>query len=242
MPMRKAPDQEAEQVNEFRHGEILTVYEEKEGWAYAQAARDSYVGYVAAGSLSRRLFKPTHRVSAQVTFLFPEPSIKSPPIDRLTCLSTVEVVGAPENFLELRSGGFIHRDHVLPITDWHEKDPVLVAARLMHVPYLWGGVSPLGVDCSGLVQMALESCGVKSPRDSDMQAESLGTNVMPAEAGIHDLKLQRGDIVCFKGHIGFMTDKANILHANAYHGCVTLELLTDVIKRGSAVTAVRRLG
>jgi cell wall-associated NlpC family hydrolase len=238
LPMRKAPDQEAEQVNELRYGELITVYEEKEGWAYGQAARDDYVGYVPSMGLVKRLFKPTHRVSAPVTFLFPEPTIKSPPLDRLTCLSAVEVVGAPENFLELRSGGFIHREHVRPITEWRETDPVEVAARLMDVPYLWGGVSPLGCDCSGLVQMALESCGVRAPRDSDMQAAEVGQQVADSDQGT---KFQRGDIVCFKGHIGFMADKANLLHANAYHGRVTLELLSDVVRRGSAVTAVRRL-
>jgi cell wall-associated NlpC family hydrolase len=233
--MRKEPDGEAEQVNELRFGDSFTVYEEKDGWAYGQSGRDNYVGYITARATSKKLMASTHRVSVPVTFLFSEASIKSPPLDRLTLLSTVEVVKEADKFCELKTGGFIHREHLAPLASPMARDPVAIAERLLDVPYLWGGVSPLGCDCSGLIQMALEACGARCPRDSDMQASDLG------QAASQN-NLRRGDIICFKGHIGFMVDAQNLLHANAYHGRVTCEPLADVVARGSAITGVRRLG
>ncbi|HVY13025.1 MAG TPA: NlpC/P60 family protein [Alphaproteobacteria bacterium] len=239
-PMRKAPSDAAEMVNELRYGDTFTVYEEKDGWAFGQSGRDGYVGHVLAIALSKKLFTPTHRIGALFTFLFPEPSVKVTPLDRPTYFSGVEVVGESGHFYELSAGGFIHRARLVKLIDWKEKDPVGVAEKLMYAPYLWGGVSPLGCDCSGLVQLALEATGTECPRDSDMQMESLGAVVMHTKTGAYE-KLQRGDLVFFKGHVGFMADDVNLLHANAYHGRVALEPLAEVVARGSKIIAVKRI-
>ncbi len=239
--LRNRPDNNAEQVDQLRFGDDFTVYEEKDGWTWGQSARDRYVGYVPGSLLQKEGTGPTHRVTALFAFLFSAPSIKSPVHERLPFLSQVTVAGEKDDFFELKPGGFVHRRHLAPLDAAFEKDPVDVARRLMGVPYLWGGASPLGCDCSGLVQLALESCGVSCPRDSDMQAAEMGHIVMPAQAGIHE-KFRRGDLIFFKGHVGIMADEGNLLHANMYHGCVAVEPLEEAVERIGAITVARRLG
>jgi cell wall-associated NlpC family hydrolase len=144
------------------------------------------------------------------------------------------------DFLKLENGLHMPRQHVLPL-DRHEPDFVAVAERFLGTPYRWGGKTALGLDCSGLVQVALQAAGLACPRDSDMQAADLGEPV-PKTAWSH---LARGDLVFWRGHVGLMTDPAHLLHANGHHMAVTRELLVTVIGRaeatGSAVTAVRRV-
>jgi hypothetical protein len=232
--IRKSGDAEDEQVNELRFGDSFTVYEQSDGYGYGQSGRDDYVGYVRLGQLSRAKPRLTHRVKNSFTFLFPEASIKAPVLDRLPMLSRVEVIKEDERFAEIKGGGFVHREHLAKVDEALSTDPVDAAMRFMDAPYLWGGISPLGCDCSGLIQAALEACGIRCPRDSDMQTREVGQ--------VADQKdLKRGDIVCFKGHIGFMADAVNLLHANAFHGRVVVEPLAEVVDRGSAVTALKRL-
>jgi cell wall-associated NlpC family hydrolase len=238
IPMRKADAQDAEQINELCYGDVFSVYESKDGFMWGQVARDQYVGYVDEKHVSDSLHKPTHRIKNLTSFIFAEPSIKSPPIDRLTFFSAVEITKEDARFCELKTGGFVHAHHIVKINEWNAPDGVTTATRLLNVPYLWGGVTPLGIDCSGLIQLALNAAGMDCPRDSDMQAASLGDKIADTETGT---AFQRGDIVFFPGHVGFMADAVNLLHANAYHGCVVTEPLADVIARGSKVTAVRRL-
>ncbi len=235
MPLRKSPDTTAEQISEMRYGDSFTSYESKDGWYWGQCERDGYVGYVYNTGLSSASSNPTHRIKKQTSFLFSEPSIKSPPIDTLTFFSAVEVIGGDQKFLELKNGGFIHAHHLTSIIDWRERDVVFNAGRMLGVPYLWGGNTPMGLDCSGLIQLACEASGLYCPRDSDMQAAGLGIET-PDPSNLH-----RGDIVFFPGHVGIMTDQSALLHANAYHGCVVVEPLQDVVARGSKITAVRRL-
>jgi cell wall-associated NlpC family hydrolase len=236
--IRKAPDTSAEQVCQLRFGDVFTVYETNKGWLWGQSTRDGYVGYVHDHGLSEQTITPTHRIKKPTTFLFPEPSIKSPPRDTLTFFSAVEVMGGDTKFAQLKNGGFIHANHLTPIADWRERDIVFNAGRMLNAPYLWGGNNALGLDCSGLIQLGCEAAGIACPRDSDMQAASLGTKIADSEL---DAKLQRGDIIFFPGHVGIMADTHALLHANAYHGCVVVEPLADVITRGSKVTCVRRL-
>lgn len=233
--LHKEPDTLAEQVSVMRYGDVFTVYETTEQWLWGQCARDGYVGYTVNQGFYDQPLNPTHRIKKSHSFLFPDPSIKKVPMDTLTFLSGVEVEETDGKFCKLKGGGFIHAHHLTPIAEWAERDIVFTAGRFLGIPYLWGGNTSLGLDCSGLVQIACEAAGIACPRDSDMQAASLGQPV-------NDLnKLHRGDFVFFPGHVGIMTDPANLLHANAYHGCVVVEPLADVVARGSAVTIVRRL-
>jgi cell wall-associated NlpC family hydrolase len=238
VPMRKAADAKAEQVNELRYGDVFSIYETQDGWAWGQSSRDQYVGYVCEKHVSKDVHQPTHRIKNLTSLVFSDRSIKSPPLDRLTFFSAVDIVKEDTKFCELKTGGFVHAHHIVKINEWNSGDVVSTASRLLNVPYLWGGVTTLGIDCSGLVQLALNAAGIDCPRDSDMQAASLGNKIAETEVGT---VFQRGDIVFFPGHVGFMADTTNLLHANAYHGCVVTEPLADVITRGSNVTAVRRL-
>ncbi|MBY0428427.1 MAG: C40 family peptidase [Alphaproteobacteria bacterium] len=234
-PLRKSPSITAPQLSEMRFGDRFTSYEHKDGWYWGQCERDGYVGYVRDDGFSAVVVNPTHCIKKLTSFLFPEASIKSPPLDTLTFFSGVEVVKNDGKFAELKSGGFVHAHHLTPISDWAERDLVFNAGRMLGVPYLWGGNTPKGLDCSGLIQLACEAVGVVCPRDSDMQAAALGKE-SPNPSDYH-----RGDIIFFPGHVGIMTDQTALLHANAHHGCVVVEPLADVVARGDKITGVRRL-
>jgi cell wall-associated NlpC family hydrolase len=169
--------------------------------------------------------------------VFPGPSIKLPPMDGLPLGAQIAVAREQDSFAVTASGGFVPKGHLVPL-DANEPDFVAVAERFAGVPYLWGGKSTLGLDCSGLVQVALTACGVKCPRDSDMQEKSLGK---PASlAG-----LQSGDLIFWKGHVAIARGRNSMIHANAFHMSVTIEPVADGLARigatGSQVTSVRRL-
>ena len=168
--------------------------------------------------------------------MFPEPSIKAPPVEALPCGSQVHLLREDGAFA-VTSTGFIPLRHCAPLRT-READPVAVAERFMGTPYLWGGKSSLGIDCSGLVQVALGACGIACARDSDMQEAGIGVPV-PADA------MQRGDLVFWKGHVAIARDRETVIHANAFHMAVAAEPLEQAAARiaasGSAITAVRRL-
>lgn len=238
MPLRRNPDAKSEQMAQLRYGDAFTQYEQKDGWVWGQSARDSYVGYVEVAALADGSHAPTHRIKILSSLVFEGPSLKTPPLDRLTLFSAVAVTGVEGKFAALSTGGFVHMRHLCPLAEWQEPDIVFNAGRFLGVPYLWGGNSALGVDCSGLVQLACEMAGMVVPRDSDMQAESLGKKVAD---GFGSVTLKRGDLIFFKGHVGIMADEFALLHANGFHGCVAVEPLANVIARGDAVVKVRRL-
>lgn len=240
-PMRRAPSPDAPLDTEMLHGEQVTVYETtEEGWAWGQAELDSYVGWIPAGALGDVMVAPTGRVSALRTFVFPGPDIKQPPLEALSFGSRVTVARREGEFAVSGTGGFIPARHVAPLES-REPDFVAVALRFIGTPYLWGGRSSLGLDCSGLVQVALQAAGMKCPRDSDMQA-AFGS---PVDFNDDPCALKRGDLVCWKGHIGIVSAPGRLLHANAFHMAVAEEPLADAISRikklGLEVTAVRRV-
>ena len=238
--LRREPRPDAAVDTQVLFGERVTVYDEMEGWAWAQLSRDGYVGWIAANTLWSRLSAPTHRVGVPRTFVYPAANIKLPPLMALPLGAEVEIVDEREAFLMTRDMGFIYRAHLAPL-DAPATDFVAVAETLIEAPYLWGGKSSLGIDCSGLVQVSLLAAGVNAPRDTDMQEAQLGEAL---EAGA---ELRRGDLVFWKGHIGVMRDPETLLHANGTHMLVSSEPLDLVRARNvqagaGEVTSIRRLG
>jgi hypothetical protein len=240
-PLRRAPSHAAPLETEALKGERMTVYDvDKEGWAWGQLAGDGYVGFVPVSALGASGPAATHKVTALRTFVFPGPSIKLPPTEALSFGCRLVVARIAEPFAITASGGYVPLLHLAPV-DMLESDFVAVAERFLGIPYLWGGKTSLGLDCSGLVQLALTACGIPCPRDTDMQERALG------DAGPPDLaQLRRGDLVFWKGHVAIVRDEATLVHANASrHMAVALEptasALTRIAAAGSEVTGVRRL-
>jgi cell wall-associated NlpC family hydrolase len=238
-PLRRAPAPPAPLETEALFGEEVLVFDELEGWAWVQLAGDSYVGYMPSAAFSADLGPgPTHRVAALRTLLFPSASIKAPPVDALSTGALVSVVAEEGRFALLDTGAYAIASHLAPV-DRFEADPVAVAERFIGAPYLWGGRTSLGLDCSGLVQVALAACGIFAPRDTDLQEAALGQSVALEEA-------RRGDLIFWEGHVGFFRDPDTILHANAYAMAVALEpkeaCIARILAAGDPVTSVRRLG
>ncbi len=240
--LRESPRHDAVLETELLLGEMVTVYEEREGWAWVQAETDSHVGYLSANALSGNISPPTHRVRALRTHIYPEPDYKAPPLDLLSMNARIELATTEGRFAQLRDGRFVVASHCAPI-DSFEEDFVETAGKFLGAPYLWGGRTSIGLDCSAVVQLALQATGVACPRDSDMQEAALGESV----GDPHDQDaLRRGDLVFWSGHVGVMIDGARLLHANVHHMAVEIEPATEAIARIESaygpITSVRRLG
>lgn len=237
--VKREPRPDAPLDTQVLYGERVTVYDEEEGWAWAQLERDHYVGWIAANVLWRQIDRPTHRVRTPRSFIYPRPGVKDPPLLALPLGAELEIVGERDAFAITSDGGFVFGSHLLRINE-PVADFVCVAETFIGAPYLWGGKTSLGVDCSGLVQASLLLAGVEAPRDTDLQEAALGRLL---EAGA---ALERGDLVFWKGHVGVMRDDLHLLHANATHMLVASEPLEDVRARNlqagaGPVTSVRRL-
>lgn len=243
VPLRKAPDALRGIETEALFGEAVTVYDEADGWVWAQLARDGYVGYLPALSVRRGpLLTPTHRVQTLGTFVYAVPDIKAPPILHLPMNALLSVVDGDERFLQLQGGVFVTARHLAPI-DKPARDFVEIAERFIGTPYLWGGCTRIGIDCSGLIQTSLLAANISAPRDSDMQRDELG---MPVPLTIELDDLERGDLVFWNGHVGVMTDGVMLVHANAHHMMVVTEPLPEAAARiakagGGDITAIKRL-
>lgn len=239
--IRRRPAPDAPQETQALYGEIFDVYEERDGWAWGQAAFDGYVGYVERAALAAPVDAPTHRVCALRTYVFSDPDIKSAPQRLLSMNAKVAAGRADGRFLAAARGGWITADHLRPLSQ-HADDFVAVAEMFLHAPYFWGGRESLGLDCSALVQNALEAAGIAAPRDTDMQALALGA---PVAGGFGEIALQRGDLVFWKGHVGIMLDAARMVHANATAMAVSIDdaraFAAKIEAREGPVTGVRRL-
>ena len=236
-PLLASPSDTARQVSQIRYGEFLDVFELREdGYAWVQNRMDRYVGYLAPHHrLSEDIADLSTRVHALCTFLYPEPDIKSPPVDELTLGSFVTIASEEKDFFRLASGGYVIARHVATSEGALTPDYVFTAGRLLNTPYLWGGRTTRGIDCSGLVQLALEMAGIDCPRDSDQQREAFGK---PLARHWRDTTWRRGDVVFFAGHVGIMTSPEHMIHASGHHMQVVVEPLADaVLLRGMEVEA-----
>lgn len=240
-PLRRFPRPGAPLDTELLFGEDVTVLDRADGWAWIKSHRDDYVGYVPSGAIGPAGPAPTHRMAALRGFVFPRPDLKTPPTMTLHLGSRLTVIGQSGSYSQLMDGGFIYSDYLRPIEEV-ETDPIDVALKFLNTPYLWGGRSSTGLDCSALVQLAWQSCGIDCPRDTDMQFENFGTllNHDGSEGN-----LQRGDLVFWKGHIGIWIDEDRFLHSNASDMMVAMAPLSFTAERiaskdGGPITGIRR--
>jgi hypothetical protein len=240
-PLRRAASAEAEQEAEALFGEHMKVFDERDGWAWVQSRRDGYVGYCQSECLSSVLWDSTHVVAVGRTPLFSGPGLKHPVKDFLHMESAIEVLDIEQGYLRTRQG-WVFAKHVCP-PQQHQRDYVTTALLFLGVPYVWGGRSSYGLDCSGLTQLVMQRAGVEAPRDTDMQERS---GLMGAELDL-DAPLRRGDLVYWKGHVAIAIDERRVVHATGHHLAVCVEPLEDIDARaqaesGKGITAIRRPG
>lgn len=225
--LRSAPRFDAGIDTQLLCGDDVLVFEEREGWAWVQSRRDSYVGYVPAEALGPEGKAPTHIVTVPRSFVYPAPELKMPPVRAHSMGARLCVVGREERrgtrYALLASGEAMIAGHLRPVPE-AEADYVAAAEQFLHTPYLWGGASGFGIDCSGLVQLSLFMAGRNVVRDTDMQAASLGKAIDPNV-------LRRGDLVFWKGHVAIMTDGKNMIHANGHTMTVAHERLDEAVAR-----------
>jgi cell wall-associated NlpC family hydrolase len=236
--LRAAPRPDAVRQTELLMGERVTVFETTpEGWAWLKAVRDGYVGYAPSSNLTRELTRPTHRVAVPTTFLYVAPDVKSVPETSVPMNAAVEIAGEDGKFARTAGGRFVYVPHLRQLSS-AEDDFVAVAEQFLNVPYLWGGKTQRGLDCSGLIQTAMHAAGLDCPRDTDLQEQELGTPVNDYRS------LRRGDLVFWDGHVGVMVDNQRLLHASGHHMRVALELAGEAMARIASsygdVTSIRR--
>ncbi len=239
--IRREPRDDGPMDTQALFGEVFAVLEERDGWAWGFSRHDGYVGWIDAAALSAPVQAATHRVRALRTYLFSEPDLKSAPHALVSMNAKIAAGEKRGRFIDT-GRGWVFEGHVVPLSH-AEPDFVAVAERFTGAPYLWGGKESLGLDCSGLVQTALEAAGIQVLRDTDMQETEMAERwqVLPAGA-----PRQRGDIVFWAGHIGIMVDAERIIHANATFMETVIEPAAETERRavgnGSPVTSVVRIG
>ncbi len=227
-PLRGRADGTAGVDTELLLGESVSLLDRAEGWCWVKADFDGYVGYLPESMIREGATQPTHIVAAPRTFAYPHPDLKNPAAFALSMGSRLVVTGEAETrgtrYFLLEGGQAVIAAHCRPIGTVAEPDYVSIAARFVETPYLWGGRSGFGIDCSGLVQLAMMMAGRTAPRDSDMQAGGLGLEIDRGE-------LKRGDLVFWKGHAAIMEDEKTLLHANGHTMNVARENLDAAVER-----------
>lgn len=229
LDLMQAPRPDAGLDTQLLMGDEVTIFEEAEGWTWLQSRRDSYVGYASAAGLELAAPEPTHMLAVPRSFVYRDADMKSGATSSLSMGSRITAAGSAAtrgtDYLTLPSGEAVIAAHFRPV-DKIDRDYVAIAEALERTPYLWGGTSAFGIDCSGLVQLAMRMCGRDVPRDTDMQAASVGMALGAGETG-----LRRGDLVFWKGHVAILTDAETIIHANGHSMMVSREKLRDAIAR-----------
>lgn len=240
-PLRRLPRPSAPLDTELLCGEIVRQFEARDGWAWVQSEADGYVGYTLTDALSVTVEPVTYRLCVPRSFVYPRPDLKAPPLGVLSLEAGVVVDGEDAGFLALRTGDYVHAAHLRPV-DAPMSDPVTVALGFLNAPYLWGGRTSLGLDCSALVQLAHLACGVACPRDTDMQEAGFGA---PVAFDGDEGNLERGDLVFWKRHVGIWIDRDRFLHTNAGDMLTAVAPLARVAagieaRLGDRITSVRR--
>jgi cell wall-associated NlpC family hydrolase len=238
--LHRAPAIDAAQETQVLMGEVMRVFDVSDGWAWVQLERDHYVGYIAQHLLSAKIHNATHHVAVPSTPLYTKPDIKTQPVQFVSMNAQVSVTAGDDKFYEIAMGGFIYAEHLAPLSK-HETDFVAVAEQYLNTPYLWGGKSYHGIDCSALVQTSLQACGKFCPRDADMQEDQLGS---PLLINNRD-GLKRGDLIFWSGHVGIMRDEVTLLHASGHQMLVVsepLQVADDRTKaKGKEITRIKRI-
>ena len=223
--VKAEPRHDARQTTQALMGEPVAVFEIADGWAWCQLGRDGYVGYVEAGALVEGIEEATHEVAVPNTFLYPASDLKSAPYSTVYMNTPLSVGDVGEKWSRLADGRYVFTRHVRPLGT-ASGEPAAAAVVFEHTPYLWGGRTRLGLDCSGLVQTAVHACGLACPRDTDMMEREFGTALPMDPAG-----LERGDLVFWSGHVGMMLDGERLIHANGHHMLTVIEPLSEALRR-----------
>ncbi len=227
LPIRRGPDRLAGMDDQLLFGDHFAVLEARDGWAWGYSHRDGYVGWVEMSGLSDVVWAPTHRVSVLRTYAYVEPDFKTAPTALLSLNARVRILERDGRFVKAEDLGWMVEAHLCALDEF-SGDFVSVAEGFLGAPYLWGGKESLGLDCSGLTQMALMAAGLDIPRDTDQQEARLGAlweNVTKQS------ERARGDVVFWPGHVGILTDSEHLLHANAHTMDVTLEPFKEAEER-----------
>jgi len=221
--MLTEPDMASTQVSSLLYGESGHILEEYQGYIKISRSGDGYIGWVVRQAVTPYNKSTDHIVCRRMAMRYMGPKVSSPAVRVIPLAGRVRVETVGETFAQLKDNTYVPSAHIVPL-DRCDMDPVDMAADLLNVPYVWGGRSFLGIDCSGLVQLAYFMAGAQLHRDSDLIADSLD---MRADSE----PPQRGDIACFKGHVGLMMDTERLVHANQTALCVSIDPVQEVITR-----------
>lgn len=237
-PIRSAPSTDADQTSELLFGEGFALLDVTGGWAWGYSLADHYVGFLAAEALGEPI-APSHRVAVADVPLRAAPDAASG--GSATLPMGALVMGQVEGDWLATAHGYLPLAALADV-DSATADPAAIAEALVGAPYLWGGRTARGIDCSGLVQLAWSLAGIQLPRDSDLQLAALAT-----AADVTPGALARGDLVFLPGHVGIMADAATIIHASRHWMAVKAEPLADLVARtvaeghDPALSACKRL-